>query len=129
MAGRRLTTPGAATTWLPTARPVGRPATRRRARGVPHRPSAPHPRRRARGRARVRRVRGHRGGAARESAAAHRDSAARAAARRTTECTPVNNDGYQVCSRDKGSLQLLEAPGGESFYELSLTYFLDLKRN
>ena len=47
----------------------------------------------------------------------------------TSECTAVTPDGYQLCSTDKGALQVVQAPGGASFYRLSLTFVRELRRN
>jgi len=43
-------------------------------------------------------------------------------------CTPATN-GYQLCSSDKGALQLVDTPGAPSFYRLSLTGFKELRHN
>jgi parallel beta-helix repeat protein len=47
----------------------------------------------------------------------------------TTECTPVTADGYQLCSSEKGTLQLVPTPGAPPFYRLSLTYVRELHHN
>src|SRR5689334_19861503 len=102
MAGRRLTTPGAATTWLPTARPVDPPheegpAVYRIVRLLPILAVA------------LAGVLGFAGFAATAAEPLVKAQPPTAIPRPapqhvdTTECTPVNNDGYQVCSRDKGS--------------------------
>src|SRR3712207_3440949 len=46
----------------------------------------------------------------------------------STACTPANN-GYQLCSSDKGALQFVDTPGGASFYRLSLTGLRELRHN
>jgi hypothetical protein len=47
----------------------------------------------------------------------------------TSECTPVTADGYQLCSSDKGTLELVRTPGGAPFYRLGLTTVRDLRHN
>jgi hypothetical protein len=47
----------------------------------------------------------------------------------STACTPANNNGYQLCSSDKGALQLVATASGESFYRLSLTGLRELRHN
>ena len=47
----------------------------------------------------------------------------------TAECTPAGNDGYQLCSSDKSTLQSVETPGGPPSYRLSVTLVRELKHN
>ena len=56
------------------------------------------------------------------------DSRAKPQPVNSTACTPANN-GYQLCSSDKGALQFVDTPGGASFSRLSLTGLRELRHN
>jgi hypothetical protein len=45
----------------------------------------------------------------------------------TTECTPVNAAGYQLCSTDKGAVRLIPTPGAQPFTRLDLTFVRELR--
>jgi parallel beta-helix repeat protein len=47
----------------------------------------------------------------------------------TTECTPVNAAGFQLCSSDKGTLRLIVTPGAPPFSRLDLTSARELRQN
>ena len=47
----------------------------------------------------------------------------------TTECTPVNAAGYQLCSTDKGSVRVMPTPGAQPFTRLDLTFVRELRLN
>jgi parallel beta-helix repeat protein len=47
----------------------------------------------------------------------------------TTECSPVNAAGYQLCSTDQGTVRLVPTPGVQPFTRLDLTFVRELRHN
>src|SRR5690242_6977228 len=47
----------------------------------------------------------------------------------TTECTPVNAAGYQLCSTDKGMVRVVPTPGSQPFTRIDLTFVRELRHN